>query len=75
MQSISQKLFQIDLAKQLIGNFSSGKKCGRPSDEQLCARHVKRHFPDFLPTNEKGKRLEKRCKVCYDGGKVKRTSY
>ena len=68
----SQKLFRIDLAKQLIGNFSSRRKRGRPSDEHLLARHIERHFPDFLPTNAKGKRLERRCKVCYDGGKVKR---
>ena len=67
----SQKLFRIDLAKQLIGNFSSRKKFERPSDELLLARHVERHFPDFLSTNEKGKRLERRCKVCYDVGKVK----
>ena len=53
----SQKLFRIDLAKQLIGNFSSRRKRGRPSDEHLLARHIERHFPDFLPTNEKGKRL------------------
>ena len=71
----SQKLFRNDLAKQLIGNFSSRRKHGRPSDEHLLARHVERHFPDFLPTNVKGKTLERRCKVCYDGGRVKRTSY
>ena len=71
----SQKLFRIDLAKQLIGNFSSRRKRGRPSDEHLLARHDERHFPDFLPTNAKGKTLERRCKVCYDGGRVKRTSY
>ena len=71
----SQKLFRIDLAKQLIDNFSSRRKRGRPSDEHFLARHIERHFPDFLPTNAKGKRLERRCKVCYDGGKVKRTSY
>ena len=71
----SHKLFRIDLAKKLIGNFSSRRKRGRPSDEHLLARHTERHFPDFLPTNGKGKRLERRWKVCYDGGTVKRTSY
>ena len=54
-QKRSQKLFRIDLAKQLIGNFCSRRKCGRPSDKQLLARHVVRHFPNFLLTNEKGK--------------------
>lgn len=67
----SQKLFRIDLAKQLIGTFCSRRKRGRPSDEHLLARHVERHFPDFLPTNKKGKRKESRCKVC----KTKKTSY
>ena len=71
----SQKLFRIDLGKQLIGNFSSRRKRGRPSDEHLLARHVERHFPSFLPNNEKGKRKERRCKVCSDQGKSKKTSY
>ena len=60
----SQKLFQIDLAKQLIGNFCSRRKHGRPSDEHLLARHVERHFPDFLPAN-KGKRKERRCSLLW----------
>ena len=71
----SQKEFRIDLAKQLIGNFSSRRKRGRPSDEPLLARHVERHFPNFLPTNENGKRKEQRCKVCYSRGIIKKTSY
>ena len=33
-------LFRIDLAKQLIGNFSSWRKCGRPSGEHLLPRHI-----------------------------------
>ena len=54
------KVFWTELAKQLIGNFSSQRKRERPSDEQvLLARHVERHFPDFLPLNEKGKEREK----------------
>ena len=71
----SQKDFRIDLAKQLIGNFTSRRKRGRPSDELLLARHVERYFPDFLPTNENGKRKERRCKVCYSHGVNKKTSY
>ena len=51
------------------------RKRGRPSDELLLARHVERHFPDFLPTNENGKRKERRCKVCYSHGVNKKTSY
>lgn len=74
--SINLKKFRIDLAKQLVGNFCSRGKRGRPSDEgpQL-ARYIERHFPDFLPLNESGKRKERRCKVCYDRGIVKKTSY
>lgn len=54
------KVFRIELAKQLTGNFSSQRKRERPSDEQvLLARHDERHFPDFLPLNEKGKDREK----------------
>lgn len=40
-------------------NFCSQRKRGRPSDEHLLATHVERHFPDFLPANEKGKRKRK----------------
>lgn len=61
----------IDLTKRLIENFSLWKT----SDEQLLARYVRRHFPELHPTSEKGKRLERTCKVCYDEGKVKGTSY
>ena len=70
------KKFRIDLAKQLVGNFCSRGKRGRPSDEgpQL-ACYIERHFPDFLPLNESGKKKERRCKVCYDRGIVKKTSY
>lgn len=54
------KVFQNELAKQRTGNFSSQRKRERPSDEEvLLARHVERHFPDFLPLNEKGKEREK----------------
>ncbi|PFX26968.1 PiggyBac transposable element-derived protein 5 [Stylophora pistillata] len=60
------KKFRIDLAKQLVGNFCSRGKRGRPSDEgpQL-PRYIERHFPDFLPLNESGKRKERRCKVFF----------
>lgn len=72
----SLKQFRIDVAKQLVGTFSSRKKRGRSSDEGLrLARHIERHFPDFLPLNENGKRKERRCKVCYERGVVKKTSY
>ena len=53
------KSFRIDLAKQLIRDFSSRRKRGRPSDEPLSLRNVERHFPDYLPTNESGKRKRK----------------
>lgn len=66
--TISQK-------KHCFRNLGLQKRPRRLSDEHLLARHVEKHFPDFLPTNEKGKRLERRCIVCYVGGKVKRTSY
>ena len=69
------KSFRIYLAKQLIGDFSSRRKRGRLSDEPLSLRSVERHFPDYLPTNESGKRKERRCKVCFDSGVRKMTSY
>ena len=69
------KSSRIDLAKQLIGDFSSRRKRGRPSDEPLSLRNVERHFPDYLPTNESGKRKERRCKVCFNSGVRKMTSY
>lgn len=69
------KEFRISLAKELIGDFSSRRKRGRPSTEPMVARQVERHFLEYVPTNDKGKRMERRCKVCSDGGKFKRTSY
>ena len=57
----SQKDFRIDLAKQLIGNFTSRRKRGRPSDEPLLARHVE--VQTFFPTMrmEKGKKGDAKC--------------
>lgn len=57
----SQKLFQIGLGNnnntltllQLIGNFLSRRKCGRPSDERLLARHVESQFPCFYQGKSK----------------------
>ncbi|KAK2552478.1 PiggyBac transposable element-derived protein 4 [Acropora cervicornis] len=69
------KSFRIDLATQLIGDLSSRRKRGRPSDEPLSLRNVKRHFPEYLPTNESGKRKERKCKVCFHAGVRKMTSY
>ena len=69
------KSFRISLVKELIGDFSSRSKRGRPSNEPVIARHVERHFPEYLPTSDSGKRMERRCKVCSIGGKFKRTSY
>ena len=48
------KVFRIELAKKLIGNFSSKKRPGRPSLE-MPARLTERHFPSHLPLNEKEK--------------------
>ncbi|PFX25191.1 Retrovirus-related Pol polyprotein [Stylophora pistillata] len=59
------KSFHIDLGKQLIGDFSSLRKRVRPSDEPLLLHNVERHFPEYLPTNESGKRKERRCKLNY----------
>ena len=69
------KSFHIDLAKQLIGDFSSLRKRVRPSDEPLLLHNVERHFPEYLPTNESGKRKERRCKVCFDSGLRKMKCY
>jgi len=69
------KSFRISLVKDLIGDFCSRRKRGRPSTEPMFERQVERHFPQYLPTTEKGRRMEKRCKVCSDAKKFKRTSY
>ena len=69
------KDFRISLAKDLIGDFSSRRKRGRPSDEPVARRFVERHFPELLPVTEKGRRMERRCKVCSAEGRAKRTSY
>ena len=69
------KSFRISLVKELIGDFSSRSKRGRPSNEPVVARYVERHFPEYLPMTEKGRRMERRCKVCAEEGKSKRTSY
>ncbi|CAB4022101.1 Hypothetical predicted protein [Paramuricea clavata] len=68
------KEFRVDLAKKLIGDFTSRKRPGRPSME-LIARLTERHFPSHLPTNEKGKVKERRCHVCSTKDKPKKTSY
>lgn len=71
----SLKNFRLTLAKDLIGCFSSRRKRGRESLEQPQDRFVKRHFPDYLPCNEKGKRMERRCTVCTANKTKKKTSY
>jgi hypothetical protein len=68
------KEFRVDLAKKLIGDFTSRKRPGRPSME-LTARLTERHFPSHLPTNENGKVKERRCHVCSTKDKPKKTSY
>jgi hypothetical protein len=68
------KEFRLDLAKKLIGDFTSRKRPGRPSME-LTARLTEIHFPSHLPTNEKGKVKERRCRVCSTKDKPKKTSY
>lgn len=53
----TMKQFQIELAKQLVGNFCSRRKRERQADEGLqLACHTEWHFQDFLPLNETGKR-------------------
>ena len=69
------KDFRVRLAKQLIGNFSSRKRMGRPSAGPSLKRHRENHFPELLPTSEKGQRKEQRCKVCYEKGNRKQTIY
>lgn len=60
----SLKDFKVDLAKLLIGNFCSRRKRGRSSVDNQQARFVERHFPDFLPMNDNGRRMERRCVIC-----------
>lgn len=69
------KNFRISLVKDLIGDFSARRKRGRQSAEPVVQRFMERHFPEMLPVNEKGRRMERRCKVCSAGGKSMRTSY
>ena len=57
------KPFRADLVRQLIGDFTSRKATGRRSLE-LPSRFTERHFPSFLPTTEKGVRMQQRCNVC-----------
>lgn len=57
------KPFRGDLVRLLIGEFSSRRVAGRRSLEPL-ARFTERHFPSFLPTNEKGVKMQRRCGVC-----------
>lgn len=71
----SLKDFKVDLAKLLIGNFCSWQKHGRTSLNNQQARFVERHFPDFLPLNDKGKRMERRCVICSQASIRKNTSY
>ena len=73
-QNRSSKDFRIDIAKLLMGDFTSKKRPGRPSTETP-ARFVERHFPSPLPSNEKGKTKERRCFVCSSKEKPKKTSY
>ena len=60
----SLKDFKVNIAKLLIGNFCSRRKRGRSSLDNQQARFVERHFPDFLPMNENGRRMERRCFIC-----------
>ena len=59
----SLKAFWLMLAKEMIGCFSTRRKRGRASLEQPQDRFVQRHFPSFVPVNESGKRMERRCTV------------
>ena len=68
----SPKNFRLELAKDLIVDFSSRWKRGQASLEQSQGRYVDRHFPAYLPLNEKGKRMERRCTFCTDN-KAKKT--
>ena len=70
----SLKDFKVDLAKLLIGNFCSRRKRGRSSVDNQQARFVERHFPDFLPMNDNGRRIE-RCVICSGANIRKKTSY
>ena len=71
----SLKDFKVDLAKLLIGNFRSRRKHGRSSLNNQQARFVKRHFPDFLPMNDNGRRMKRRCVICSGANIRKKTSY
>ena len=69
------KTFRNELAKDLMGSFSSRRKRRRASLEQPQARFVERHFPAYLPCNESGKRMERRCTVCTANKSKKRASF
>ena len=71
----SLKDFKVDLAKLLIGNFCSRRKHGRSFLNNEQARFVERHFPDFLPMNDNGRRMERRCVICSGANIRKKTSY
>ena len=62
----SLKDFKVDLSKLLVGSFCSRRKRGK---------FVERHFPAFLPYNDKGKRMERRCVICSAANIKKKTSY
>ena len=70
----SLKDFKVDLAKLLNGNFHSLQKRGRSSLNNQQARFVERHFPDFLPMNDNGRRMERRCVICSGANIRKKTS-
>ena len=73
--SQSLKDFKVELSKSLVGCFSSRRKWGRSSLENVPSRFVDRHFPDYLPLNNNGKRMERRCVVCSEAKRKKKNSY
>ena len=71
----SLKDFKVDLSKLLVGSFCSRRKRGRSSLDAPQAKFVERHFPAFLPVNDKGRRMERRCVICSAANIKKKTSY
>lgn len=59
----SQLEFCTDLIHKLLENFWGRKDQGRPRIHPLESRFTKRHFPEHVPYNEKGRPEEQECAV------------
>ena len=65
----TQKLFILELARELIGTFSARKSLGRPlTQTSLPGRYTEHHMPTKFSNLV-------RCKQCHTPDKIKRTQY